>query len=152
MVARSATRWTDAWRDREPHRDRMMLGPSAAAGPPTESTSASTGYCTRWIMNPGRGLSGGSVTAKTFTAICSMDLNTVRKHLEERERLLSPQAAKSYESRGREAYEEPSAVRTEFQRDRGRIVPSKAFRRLKHKTQVFIAPVGDHFVTPLTHT
>ena len=81
-----------------------------------------------------------------------MDLNTVRKRLEDRERLLSPQAAKSYESRGREAFEEPSAVRTEFQRDRDRIVHSKAFRRLKHKTQVFIAPVGDHFVTRLTHT
>jgi len=81
-----------------------------------------------------------------------MDLSVVRKRLEERERLLSPYAAKSFESRGREAPEEPSPVRTEFQRDRDRIIHSKAFRRLKHKTQVFIAPVGDHFVTRLTHT
>ena len=81
-----------------------------------------------------------------------MDLSVVRKRLEERERLLSPYAAKSYESRGREAPQEPSPVRTEFQRDRDRIIHSKAFRRLKHKTQVFIAPVGDHFVTRLTHT
>ena len=81
-----------------------------------------------------------------------MDLNVVRKRLEERERLLSPHAAKSYESRGRESVEEPSPVRTEFQRDRDRIIHCKAFRRLKHKTQVFIAPVGDHFVTRLTHT
>ncbi len=81
-----------------------------------------------------------------------MDLSVVRRRLEERERLLSPYAAKSFESRGREAPEEPSPVRTEFQRDRDRIIHSKAFRRLKHKTQVFIAPVGDHFVTRLTHT
>ncbi|MCH7522917.1 MAG: deoxyguanosinetriphosphate triphosphohydrolase, partial [Chloroflexi bacterium] len=81
-----------------------------------------------------------------------MDLSVVRRRLEERERLLSPYAAKSFESRGREAPQEPSPVRTEFQRDRDRIIHSKAFRRLKHKTQVFIAPVGDHFVTRLTHT
>src|SRR3990170_7114117 len=81
-----------------------------------------------------------------------MDLNVVRQRLEERELLLSPFAAKSYESRGRAVPEEPSPVRTEFQRDRDRIIHCKAFRRLKHKTQVFIAPVGDHFVTRLTHT
>ncbi|MDO8616600.1 MAG: deoxyguanosinetriphosphate triphosphohydrolase [Dehalococcoidia bacterium] len=81
-----------------------------------------------------------------------MDLSTVRKRLEERERLLSPFAARSDASRGREAPEDPSPVRTEFQRDRDRIIHCKAFRRLKHKTQVFIAPVGDHFVTRLTHT
>ncbi|MBI1886112.1 MAG: deoxyguanosinetriphosphate triphosphohydrolase [Chloroflexi bacterium] len=77
---------------------------------------------------------------------------SVRRRLEERERLLSPFAARSFESRGRERPEEPSPVRTEFQRDRDRIIHSKGFRRLKHKTQVFIAPVGDHFVTRLTHT
>jgi len=76
----------------------------------------------------------------------------VRQRLEERERLLSPFAARSYQSRGRERPEEPSPLRTEFQRDRDRIIHCKAFRRLKHKTQVFIAPVGDHFVTRLTHT
>ena len=79
-------------------------------------------------------------------------MSVVRQRLEERERLLSPHAARSFESRGRETPEEPSPVRTEFQRDRDRIIHSKAFRRLKHKTQVFIAPVGDHFVTRLTHT
>ena len=77
---------------------------------------------------------------------------SVRARLEERERRLSPFAARSAESRGRERPEEPSSVRTEFQRDRDRIIHSKAFRRLKHKTQVFIAPPGDHFVTRLTHT
>lgn len=81
-----------------------------------------------------------------------MEISVVRRRLEERERLLSPYAARSFESRGREVPEEPSPVRTEFQRDRDRIIHSKAFRRLKHKTQVFIAPAGDHFVTRLTHT
>ena len=81
-----------------------------------------------------------------------MRLSVVRRRLEERERLLSPYAARSFEGRGRETPEEPSPVRTEFQRDRDRIIHSKAFRRLKHKTQVFIAPGGDHFVTRLTHT
>ncbi len=76
---------------------------------------------------------------------------TVRQRLEAREGSLSPFAARSARSL-RDRPEEPSPVRTEFQRDRDRIVHSKAFRRLKHKTQVFIAPSGDHYVTRLTHT
>jgi len=79
-------------------------------------------------------------------------LESIRQRLEERERLLSPFAARSFESRGRERPEEPSIARTEFQRDRDRIIHCKAFRRLKHKTQVFVAPTGDHYVTRLTHT
>ena len=63
-----------------------------------------------------------------------------------------PFAAKSAQSAGRAIPEPPSDVRTEYQRDRDRIIHSKAFRRLKHKTQVFIAPLGDHYVTRLTHT
>jgi dGTPase len=81
-----------------------------------------------------------------------MDLHTVRQRLEEREEALSPYAARSRMSRGREVPEDPSPVRTAYQRDRDRILHCKAFRRLKHKTQVFLAPVGDHFVTRLTHT
>jgi len=78
-------------------------------------------------------------------------LNT-RQRVEEREENLSPYAAKSKFSRGRMRWEEPCPIRTSFQRDRDRIIHSKAFRRLKHKTQVFIAPLGDHYVTRLTHT
>src|SRR3989441_1119853 len=81
-----------------------------------------------------------------------MDLALVRQRLESRENQLSAHAAKSFESRGRDVFEEPSPVRTVFQRDRDRILHSKAFRRLKHKTQVFIEPEEDHFRTWLTHT
>ncbi len=76
----------------------------------------------------------------------------IRQIAEEREEDLSPHAVRSKLSRGRLKYEEPCPVRTAFQRDRDRIIYSKSFRRLKHKTQVFIAPLGDHYVTRLTHT
>jgi dGTPase len=76
----------------------------------------------------------------------------IRQLTEEREENLSPLAQKSRLSRGRREHEEPCPIRTDFQRDRDRILYSKAFRRLKHKTQVFIAPLGDHYVTRLTHT
>jgi len=87
-----------------------------------------------------------------LTSEVDSHLSAVARHLENRENALSPLALKSKESRGREIPEAHSPVRTEFQRDRDRIIHCKAFRRLKHKTQVFIAPVGDHFVTRLTHT
>jgi len=67
------------------------------------------------------------------------------------ERDLSPQATRSYPAE-REQPEPDCGLRTPFQRDRDRIVHSKAFRRLKHKTQVFVAPAGDHYRTRLTHT
>ncbi|HET7264156.1 MAG TPA: deoxyguanosinetriphosphate triphosphohydrolase [bacterium] len=68
------------------------------------------------------------------------------------DRLLTPYAARSAASRGRARPETPDSIRTDFQRDRDRVVHSKAFRRLMHKTQVFIAPEGDHYRTRLTHT
>jgi dGTPase len=71
---------------------------------------------------------------------------------EQEEQWLSPRAVRSYETRGRAQDEEPSPSRTPFQRDRDRIVHAKAFRRLAHKTQVFVDPAGDHFRTRLTHT
>src|SRR6201987_522592 len=73
----------------------------------------------------------------------------VREH---EEQWLSPLAVRAYETRGRETPEEECRLRTPFQRDRDRIVHSKAFRRLRHKTQVFVDPEGDHFRTRLTHT
>ncbi len=78
---------------------------------------------------------------------------TVREKIEQREKtFMSEYAALSCNSAGRERFEEPSEMRTDFQRDRDRIIHSTSFRRLKHKTQVFIAPEGDHYRTRLTHT
>src|SRR5713226_7083752 len=78
---------------------------------------------------------------------------SIREQLEAREQeVLAPQAAKSARSRGRLRVEPEDDVRPAFQRDRDRIIHCKAFRRLKHKTQVFFAPAGDHYRTRLTHT
>ncbi len=78
---------------------------------------------------------------------------TIREGLEERERLiLSPFATFSAMTKGRQRFEEECPLRPSFQHDRDRIIHSKSFRRLKHKTQVFLAPAGDHYRTRLTHT
>ncbi len=77
----------------------------------------------------------------------------IREKIEEREyQYLSPHAAHARESKGRERGEEQCNVRTDYQRDRDRILHSRSFRRLKDKTQVFISPQGDHYRTRLTHT
>ena len=77
----------------------------------------------------------------------------IREEQEKRDHLIfSPYASFSDESRGRDRDEEPCPMRTIYQRDRDRIIHCKAFRRLKHKTQVFLAPEGDHYRTRLTHT
>lgn len=78
---------------------------------------------------------------------------TIREELEAREReILAPWASLSAASRGRAREEVPCDIRPAFQRDRDRILHSKSFRRLKDKTQVFLAPAGDHYRTRLTHT
>jgi len=80
----------------------------------------------------------------------SFTVRTFKEDLEEK--LLSYYAAKAKHSRGRRVSEPECEIRTCFERDRDRIIHSKAFRRLKHKTQVFLAPKGDHYRTRLTHT
>src|SRR5256714_2415674 len=80
-------------------------------------------------------------------------MQSPRERIEQVERdTLSERATLSSATKGREREEEPHALRTAFQRDRDRIVHAKSFRRLKHKTQVFIAPEGDHYRVRLTHT
>ncbi|MES0350828.1 MAG: deoxyguanosinetriphosphate triphosphohydrolase [Desulfobacteria bacterium] len=83
----------------------------------------------------------------------SHKLASIREETEAWEReYFAPCACLSSESRGRATQETPCPIRTSFQRDRDRIVYSNAFRRLKHKTQVFLSPLGDHYRTRLTHT
>ena len=78
---------------------------------------------------------------------------TVRERMEQEEYdVLSPQAQKAAETKGRPSPEEDNDVRTCYQRDRDRIIHCKSFRRLKQKTQVFLSPEGDHYRTRLTHT
>lgn len=78
---------------------------------------------------------------------------TIREEIQEREKaFLRREACLSSATRGRKRIIEPCTIRTPYQRDRDRIVYCKAFRRLKHKTQVFLSPMGDHYRTRLTHT
>ena len=78
---------------------------------------------------------------------------TIREEMEQREhKILSPYAAFSDKSAGRQRYEEPCDIRPVYQRDRDRILHSRAFRRLKNKTQVFLTPKGDHYRTRMSHT
>ena len=80
-------------------------------------------------------------------------MTLIRQQLEAREQeILAPQSARSADTRGRLRAEAEDDIRPAFQRDRDRVIHSKAFRRLKHKTQVFFSPAGDHYRTRLTHT
>ncbi len=75
-----------------------------------------------------------------------------QKQIELENLFLGQNASKSSETKGRKKSEQPCSIRTEYQRDRDRILHCKAFRRLKHKTQVFLSPLGDHYRTRMTHT
>ena len=79
-----------------------------------------------------------------------MEFRLFQEELEEK--MLGKYAAKSVHTKGRQRDEEKCDLRTDFQRDRDRIIHCKSFRRMKHKTQVFISPEGDHYRTRLTHT
>lgn len=79
-------------------------------------------------------------------------MNTRESYEELESKILRPFASLAKNTRGRKVFEEKCNIRTDFQRDRDRIIHSKSFRRLKHKTQVFISPEGDHYRTRLTHT
>ena len=93
-----------------------------------------------------------STTSENTKQQSEPDLALVRQRLERREELLSPFASRSVDAvRAISEEGDPSPVRTAFQRDRDRIIHTNSFRRLKHKSQVFVAPIGDHFTTRLTH-
>jgi dGTPase len=97
----------------------------------------------------------GSLAVKSIVdqRECCQLSNTIREELEEQEtRILSPFATLSSKTKGRPIFEEECSLRPAFQHDRDRIIHSKSFRRLKHKTQVFLVPTGDHYRTRLTHT
>ncbi len=81
-----------------------------------------------------------------------MDSGIKQQTYDKEEKFLSPYACKSKDSKGRKREEEPCPMRTDFQRDRDRIIYCNAFKRLRNKTQVFIDPKGDHYTTRLTHT
>lgn len=90
---------------------------------------------------------------RAFFAGAGDERLTIREEIEAREKeFFSPYAAFDAQSRGRDRYEEPCDIRPVYERDRDRILHCKSFRRLKHKTQVFLSPRGDHYRTRLTHT
>src|SRR6187402_1250761 len=99
-----------------------------------------------------RGARRREVTSNRM-ASSNVTRQSIRQQLEEREHeILAPQSAKSDATKGRLRPETEDPIRPAFQRDRDRVIHCKAFRRLKHKTQVFFAPTGDHYRTRLTHT
>ena len=141
--SRSARRRTGSWSRRWRSRSARPRRPS----------------CRRCARSSGQ-LAKRSSTTRTCSCARPLRLGlcpTTVHAFEDRDRLrleeefLAPEATRSYPAR-RQREEENSPLRTPFQRDRDRIVHSKSFRRLKHKTQVFVAPEGDHYRTRLTHT
>ncbi|GAC1365360.1 MAG: deoxyguanosinetriphosphate triphosphohydrolase [Actinomycetota bacterium] len=113
----------------------------------------SVGYWVGYWGGVGVGINRLSALAVTVSVVDTRALASVRRQIEAAEDAnLSPHAARSARSQGRELAEEEHPLRTAYQRDRDRILHAKAFRRLAHKTQVFLAPEDDHFRMRLTHT
>ena len=122
-----------------PRHARDVRRPGTDAGRPLQDPRA----CQRCELLVG---DSGTVMTRSSSA-------PIREQLETREReILAPQSAKSADTKGRLRAENEDPIRPAFQRDRDRIIHTKAFRRLKHKTQVFFSPAGDHYRTRLTHT
>lgn len=94
----------------------------------------------------------GDMSMQNSAELTAKLLNLKHIQLEQENNFLSDFAAKSSTTRGRAVNEAECSIRTEYQRDRDRIIHNNAFRRLKHKTQVFISPIGDHYRTRMTHT
>src|SRR3954471_7254995 len=132
-----------SWSARACGQGRMSA--SARRSPTSDRPSPRSSASVRWPMERvSCGRSCGDRNAM---------MPSIRTQLEAREHtILAPQAAKSDRTRGRVRPESEDPIRPAFQRDRDRVIHCKAFRRLKHKTQVFFAPTGDHYRTRLTHT
>src|SRR6188768_3984205 len=134
--------------------------PAATAA--TRRVRTAPGLASRSRMKPGRRSVRRASTGQAYPACHHRPMQEIgaggtlirrdRLARQGEEERLSPSAARSVASHGRVRPEEPDPYRTAFERDRDRIIHSKAFRRLKHKTQVFLNPEGDHYVTRLTHT
>src|SRR5271167_3056754 len=141
---------------RRPCTARIPTSNSGGTTGSTTSPGAATGIGSAEGGLLAAGIAVGGATIESMSIVTDTDTGTVaaafaarRQELEEL--TLSPLAARSYPPR-RAREEADCSLRTPFQRDRDRIVHCKAFRRLKHKTQVFVAPMGDHYRTRLTHT
>jgi dGTPase len=127
--------------------------PSSGSSGPSGSSGSSglSGFSDSSGPSGSSGSSGPSGSSGSFRHFSSGALPRLRAERTEHQ-VLAPQATFADQGRGRKSPEDPCPVRTDFQRDRDRVIHTKAFRRLTHKTQVFLSPEGDHYRTRITHT